>query len=44
MLKKKALLSLHNKVKSEQCYTVTSDKRVAVFKAGLKSVKEEANA
>ena len=35
-------LSIHNKVKSEQCFAVTSAKRVAAFQASLKVVREEA--
>ena len=42
MLKKKVLLSIHNKNKSEQHFAVTSAKRVAVFQASLKVVREEA--
>ena len=42
MLKKKVLSSIHNKVKSEQHFAVTSAKRVAVFQASLKVVREEA--
>ena len=44
MLKKKVLLSIHNKVKSEQCFAVTSANRIAVFQASLKVVREEAGA
>ena len=29
---------MHNKVKSEQCFAVTSAKRVAVFQASLQEV------
>ena len=43
MLKKKVLLSTH-KVKSEQCFAVTSAKRVAVFQASLKVVREDTGA
>ena len=35
---------MHEKVKSEQCFVVTSAKRVAVFQASLKLVREEAGA
>ena len=35
---------MHNKVKSEQCFAVLSVKRVAVFQAHLKVVREEATA
>ena len=37
-------LSIHNKVKSEQCFAVTSAIRVAVFQASLEVVREEAGA
>ena len=37
MLKKKILIiNIYNKVKSEQCITVTIGKRVAVFQASLR--------
>ena len=36
--RKRYWLSIHNKVKSEQCFTVTSAKRVAVFKVSLNQV------
>ena len=42
--RKRCWLSIHNKVKSEQCFAVTSAKRVAVFQAILKVVREEAGA
>ena len=35
---------MHNKVKSEQHYAVISAKRVAVFQATLKLVREESRA
>ena len=35
---------MHNKVKSEQCFAVTSAKSVAVFQASLKVVREDAGA
>ena len=35
---------MHNKVKSEQCFPVTSAKRVMVFQASLKVAREEAGA
>ena len=44
MLKKRCCLSIHNKVKSEQCFAVTSAKRVPVFQVSLKVVREEAGA
>ena len=44
MLQKRCWLSTHNKVKSEQCFAVTSAKRVAVFQANLKVVREDAGA
>ena len=44
MLKKKMLIIIHNKVKSEKWITVTSAKRAAVFQASLKVVREEASA
>ena len=40
-LKKRYWLSTHNKVKSEQCFAVTSAKRVAVFQASFKVVRED---
>ena len=43
-LKKRCLLSIHNKVKSQQCFAVTSAKRVAVFQASLKVLREEVGA
>ena len=42
-LKKKCWLSIHNKAKSEH-FAVTSAKRVTVFQASLKVVREEAGA
>ena len=42
--RKRCWLSTHNKVKSEQCFAVTSAKRVAVFQASLKVVIEEVGA
>ena len=36
--RKSCWLSIHNKVKSEQCFTVTSAKRVAAFHTSLKQV------
>ena len=42
--RKRCWLSIHNKVKSEQHLAVTSAKRVAVFQAILKVVREEAGA
>ena len=42
--RKRCWLSTHNKVKSEQCFAVTSAKRVAVFQANLKVVREDAGA
>ena len=42
--RKRCWLSPHNKVKSEQCFAVTSAKRVAVFQASLKVVREDAGA
>ena len=49
MLKKKVhcvlvIILIHNKVKSEQHFTVTSAKGVTVFQASLKVVREEAGA
>ena len=44
MLKKRCCLSIHNKVKPEQHFVVTSAKRVAVFQASLKVVRKEAGA
>ena len=44
VLKKRYWLSIHNKVKSEQHFAVTSAKRVAVFQASLKVVREEVGA
>ena len=44
MLKKKVLIIKHNKVKSEQHFAVTSAKRVAVFQASLKVVREDTSA
>ena len=44
MLPKRCWLSIHNKAKSEQCFAVTSAKRVAVFQASWKVVREEAGA
>ena len=35
---------MHNKVKLEQCFAVTSSEKVAVFQASLKLVREEAGA
>ena len=35
---------MHNKVKSEQHFAITSVKRVAVFQASLKVVREEVGA
>ena len=35
---------MQNKVKSEQCFKVTTARRVAVFQASLKVVREEAGA
>ena len=43
-LKKRCWLSIHNKVKSEQHFAVTSAKRVAVFQANLKIVRAEVGA
>ena len=40
--RKRYWISIHNKVKSEQSFAVTSAKRVAVFQASLKVVREEA--
>ena len=42
--RKRCWLSINNKVKSEQCFTVTSAKRAAVFQASLKIMREEAGA
>ena len=42
--RKRCWLSINNKVKSEQHFTGTSAKRVAVFQASLKVVREEAGA
>ena len=42
--RKRCWLSIHNIVKSEQYFTGTSAKRVAVFQASLKVVREEAGA
>ena len=39
--RKRCWLSTHNKVKSEQCIAATSSKRVEVFQASLKVVREE---
>ena len=36
-------LSIHNKVKTEQSFTVRSANRIAVFQASLKVVREEAD-
>ena len=35
---------MHNKAKLKQCFAVTSAKRVAIFQACLKLVREEAGA
>ena len=35
---------MHNKIQSVQCFVVMSAKRVAVFQARLKLVREEARA
>ena len=32
---------MHNKVKSEQCFAVISAKKVAIFQASLKLVRED---
>ena len=42
--RKRCWLSIHNKVKSEQHFAVTSAKRVAVFQASWKVVREEVGA
>ena len=44
MMLKKGADYQYNEVKSEQCFAVTSAKRVAVFQASLKVVREEAGA
>ena len=36
---RKSWLSIHNKIKSEQCFAVTSAERVAVFQASFKVVR-----
>ena len=41
---KRCWLSIHNKVKSEQCFTVTSAKRKAVLQVSWRGVREEASA
>ena len=47
ILKKKVLIIInynYNKVKAEQCFAVIGAKRVAVFQARLKVVREKASA
>ena len=40
MLKKKVLIIMHNKVTSKQCFAATSAKRLEIFQASLKLVRE----